>query len=120
MSMVALLRYQSCEACGAAQTLTRYACQACRAPNLRWRDSLGIGIVYSLTVVVRAPSESFRALVPYTLVLVTLDEGPRLMGHGQAHLKIGDRVSAQSFTHDGQSLIMFHRAQEKVENVSRA
>jgi uncharacterized protein len=103
-----VVRYQSCLDCGVAQSLARYACQNCRSPHLQWCDAIGTGTVYALTVVARAPSDSFRALVPYTLVLVTLDEGFRLMAHGHAPLKIGDRVVARTFVHDDKALVIFH------------
>jgi hypothetical protein len=45
--------------------------------------------------------------VPYTLVLMTLDEGFRLMAHGRDRLKIGERVVMQTFMHDGQLLVVF-------------
>jgi hypothetical protein len=43
------------------------------------------------------------------LVLVDLDEGPRLMGHGEAGLAIGDRVAAGTFEHAGQTVLLFRR-----------
>ena len=64
------LRHQQCDSCGAVQTLTRLACMACRSAQLTWKDSLGIGTVYAMTQVHRAPSDEFRAIVPYTLALV--------------------------------------------------
>ena len=102
-----VLRYQRCAECGAAQTLARYACTRCGSTTLHWRDAAGTGIVYATTVIMRAPSDAFRALVPYTLVLVDLDEGPRLMAHAQAGVRIGDRVSADYFTHEGRALVRF-------------
>lgn len=89
-----VLRYQRCDACLAAQTLARHACRQCGATRLSWHASVGRGTVYATTVVTRAPSEAFRALVPYTLVLVDLDEGFRVMAHGSAGLAIGERVAA--------------------------
>lgn len=103
-----VLRYQCCTACGAAQTLARYACTRCGGTALIWRDAAGTGTVYSATVVMRAPSDAFRALVPYTLVLVDLDEGPRLMAHAEAGVRIGDRVRAAFFHHAGTPLARFH------------
>lgn len=103
-----VLRYQSCLDCRASQSLARYACQKCRSSRLEWRDALGSGTVYALSLISRAPSDRFRALLPYTLVLVTLDEGVRVMAHGQAPLKIGDRVVARTFVHDDKPLIIFH------------
>ncbi|MDD2547681.1 MAG: OB-fold domain-containing protein [Burkholderiaceae bacterium] len=102
-----VLRYQRCTSCGTAQTLARYACQHCGAPSLDWHEAQGTGRVQAVTVVGRAPSDSFRALVPYTLVLVQLDEGPRLMAHAQPGVQIGQRVQAGFFVHDQTTLVRF-------------
>ena len=101
------LRYQCCASCGAAQTLTRYSCSRCNGREFDWRVSRGLGTVYAATVVTRAPSDEFRALAPYTLVLVDLDEGFRLMGHAVPSIAIGDRVVADYFTHGERTLIRF-------------
>jgi uncharacterized OB-fold protein len=103
-----VLRYQRCDACGAPQTLARYACRRCGRTSLSWVDSAGSGTVYATTVVTRAPSDEFRALAPYTLVLVDLREGPRVMAHGAAGLAIGDAVEARPLAHAGKHLIIFH------------
>lgn len=102
-----VLRYQHCTTCGGAQTLARYACQHCGATTLAWRDAGGMGTVQAATVVARAPSDEFRPLAPYTLVLVLLDEGARLMAHAQPDVGIGDRVQAAFFEHLGQPLVRF-------------
>lgn len=104
------LRYQACLACGAPQTLARYACRACGGTRLEWRRSAGRGTVHATTVVTRAPSEEFRALAPYTLAIVELDEGPRLMGHAAAGVAIGDRVVAEFFAFGGRNLVRFRPA----------
>lgn len=101
------LRYQACLACGAPQTLARYACRACGSTRLEWRRAAGRGTVYATTTVTRAPSEEFRALAPYTLAIVELDEGPRLMGHAPAGVAIGDRVVAEYFALGGRNLVRF-------------
>ena len=103
-----VLRYQHCTACGGAQTLARYACQHCGERGaLDWRDAAGAATVCAVTEVARAPSDEFRALAPYTLVLVQLDEGPRLMAHATAGVHIGDRVHAGFFDHQGRTLVRF-------------
>lgn len=101
------LRYQACLECGAPQTLARYACRACGSVRLEWRKATGRGTVYATTVVARAPSEEFRALAPYTLAIVELDEGPRLMGHATTGIAIGDRVVAEYFAFGGRNLVRF-------------
>ena len=101
------LRYQSCADCGAAQTLAHYACQHCGGESLAWRTSEGVGVVYAVTEVKRAPSDEYRALAPYTLVIVELDEGARLMGHATPGVAIGQRVRAGFFEHQDRQLIRF-------------
>jgi uncharacterized protein len=104
-----VLRYQRCAACGAAQTLARYACAQCGSTQLQWHEAAGRGMVYATTIVNRAPSDVFRVLVPYTLALVDLDEGFRLLGHGEPGLAIGDLVTAHVFEHAGRRLVSFKR-----------
>jgi len=101
------IRYQACNACGAAQTLARYACRACGSTELQWRTANGAGRVYSVTTVARAPSDEFRPLAPYALAIVELDEGPRLMGHATGDARIGDRVIAEFFDFGERRLIRF-------------
>ncbi|RZT42092.1 Zn-ribbon domain-containing OB-fold protein [Cupriavidus agavae] len=105
-----LLRYQVCETCAAWQPLQRHACGHCGSRQLAWRDSSGLATIHAVTEVFRAPTEAFQALVPYTLVLATLDEGPRVMGHADPGIAIGDRVRASVFHVDGQPLPRFRRA----------
>lgn len=104
------LRYQRCEACGSALTGQRYACTRCGSARLAWCDAAGTGTVYAVSTVHRAPTEALRALVPYTLVLVDLDEGPRMMAHGAPGLAIGERVAAQPMQVGAQPLIRFDRS----------
>ncbi len=101
------LRYQSCADCGAAQTLAHYACQHCGSVALAWRTAAGVGTVYAVTEVKRAPSDEYRPRAPYTLVIVELDEGARLMGHAAPGVAIGQRVRAGFFEHLGRQLIRF-------------
>jgi len=103
------LMYQHCDACGAAQTLAHYACQKCGAELLRWKESKGVGTVHSVTEVGRAPSDAFKALAPYTLAIVSLEEGFNLMAHAQAGLRIQEKVKATYFDHDGRVLVRFVR-----------
>ena len=102
-----VVRYQRCAACGQAQTLARHACQRCGHEDLRWHDAAGTATVRAATVVARAPSDDFRPLAPYTLVIVQLDEGPRLMAHAASGVQIGQRVRAGFFEHHGRTLVRF-------------
>jgi uncharacterized OB-fold protein len=89
------LRWQGCDACGAPQHVARHACVGCGSPRLSWRLARGDGVVWSATVVTRAPSPAFQALAPYTVVLVDLVEGARVMGHAQPGITIGEPVTAR-------------------------
>ena len=106
------LRYQRCGACAAAQLHARAFCVRCGGAHLQWQAARGTGAVYALTCVTRAPSDEFRALAPYVIVLVDLDEGCRMMAHGTPELEIGDRVRAQFFEHGGRHLPRFAKLEE--------
>ena len=102
-----LLRYQRCDDCGRSQSLTRLACMHCGSEHLAWHEATGHGTVVAASVVSRAPSDTFRPLVPYTLVLVELAEGPRVIGHAMPGAAIGDQVKAGTFEHERRSLLRF-------------
>lgn len=73
------LLYQRCEACGKPQFYPRTRCARCHSDRLTWEHSARRGTIHSFTIVHRAPTEAFRADIPYVLVLVDLDEGFRMM-----------------------------------------
>jgi uncharacterized OB-fold protein len=100
-----------CRRCGARLPLAPLACRHCSSESLIWRKSSGIGRVYAVTEVHRAPSPAFRDLVPYLIILVDLEDGVRVMAHGEPGLRIDDRVSASTIIHDGQILPMFLKAE---------
>ena len=75
--------------------------------RLEWHASKGRGTIYAVTVVTRAPSDDFRALAPYTLVLVELDEKSRVMAHAYEAAAIDDRVVATFFKHGDRTLVRF-------------
>ena len=104
------LRYQRCSVCSALQSYPRAYCQHCGAADLEWQLAQGRGTVYACTRVERAPSDEFRALAPYLIVLVDLDEGYRMMAHGAPGLAIGERVGVRFFEHGGRHLPRFERS----------
>ncbi len=103
------IRFQYCTACARAQTFAHDACQYCGSEQLTWNTSTGRGRVHAVTIVARAPSDVFRALAPYTLVVVEMEEGARVMGHAQPGVRIDDLVNAKYFFHQGQTLIRFEK-----------
>lgn len=88
------LRYQRCGACGHAQAGASPFCVRCGQAALSGHEAGGGAQVASVTVVHRAPSEAFRAQVPYTLVLVDADEGFRMLARLRSPqaVAIGQRV----------------------------
>jgi uncharacterized OB-fold protein len=90
------LRYRRCAACSAAIFYPRSICPKCGTPDPAWEVSKGAGRVYACTTVHRAPP-AFADKAPYTILLVDLDEGFRMMGglvaEGGAEISIGDRVT---------------------------
>lgn len=101
------LRYQSCKQCGTAQTLARHACIQCASTDLQWMDACGTGTVKAITEVTRAPTDEFRAIAPYTLAIVELKEGFRLMAHAQAGMVIDQPVEAEFFLLGERKLVRF-------------
>jgi uncharacterized protein len=91
------LRYQHCAACGLANFPPTEHCRQCLSAELRWKQSNGLGEIYSWTVVHRPVTAEFEP--PYAPAIVTLDEGYQMLTNivGVAHedLAIGMPVQVQ-------------------------
>ena len=74
------------------------------ATDLEWAAPSGRGIVYSSTLVRQKPPAA-----DYNVVLVDLDEGPRLMSRvqGLGAVPIGLRVRAQIVQEEGGPVLVF-------------
>lgn len=90
------LLIRRCTACGKHHFPPRHLCPTCWSDALEWTKSAGKGVVYSFTVMHRAPLPAFAQRVPYVVALIDLDEGPRMManilGEEALDTRIGDRV----------------------------
>jgi len=75
------LLIQHCPDCGVHQFFPQAHCRECLSEKLEWVESTGKGTVYSFTVIHRAPSSTFEQDVPYTVALVDLDEGCRMISN---------------------------------------
>jgi uncharacterized OB-fold protein len=73
------LLLQHCADCAHVQYYQQATCRACGRENLVHRAASGRGKVYSFSVVHRAPGPAFKADVPYAVILVELEEGPRMI-----------------------------------------
>jgi uncharacterized OB-fold protein len=67
-----------CLDCGHLQWTPQPACPRCLGERLDWFTCSGNGVLYSSTVVHRSPDQSEHP-VPYTVAVVTLDEGPSML-----------------------------------------
>lgn len=83
-----------CDACGRNFFTPQIACPNCHSERWSWRDSSGLGTIYSKSTVQRAPGPEFE--VPYVLAIVALDEGWTMLSnivHGPPEqVRIGMRV----------------------------
>jgi uncharacterized OB-fold protein len=73
------LLLQHCADCGHVQYYQQAMCRACGGEQLHHRPASGNGKVHSFSVVYRAPGPAFKTEVPYAVLLVELDEGPRMI-----------------------------------------
>ncbi|MNS97509.1 hypothetical protein D3C72_1318440 [compost metagenome] len=93
-----------CQACARHHFYPRVVCPHCGADTLRWTEPSGAGEVYSTTVVRSKAGD-------YTVCLVDLAEGPRLMSRvvdmPADAVRIGLPVRARIDTVDGEPLLVF-------------
>jgi uncharacterized OB-fold protein len=91
-----------CDNCGFTILPNVALCERCGSCAWTPFASTGRGAVYSYTAVHRPPEERFAARVPYVIVLVDLDDGPRIMGvlddvdanHGLVGVRVSVRFRA--------------------------
>lgn len=89
------LRYQRCSGCGHTWFFQRDFCPTCGHAPPATIDAEGGGRLYAATLVHRAPSEEFKTLVPYSIVLVDMREGFRVMGHAEPGLALDGAVRCE-------------------------
>ncbi len=101
--------FQRCEVCRERWYFWREFCPRCGAATPQDHASSGVGSVYAVTVVSRAPTETLRPFLPYCIVLIDMEEGFRMMGHGAPDLAIGERVRARFVDWAKQTVPYFER-----------
>lgn len=103
------LRYQQCTSCTAIVFPLRTLCNGCGGVDLEVRSSAGCGQVYSFTTHHRASHPFFADRVPYTVVLVDLDEGFRVLGGTRAtesEVQVGRAVRAEYLALDDELTVL--------------
>jgi len=85
-----------CVDCGRAHLPPGPVCPHCFSPDLQWRVASGRGTVSSWVLVHKAWLSSFAKELPYNVIQIELEEGPRLtasfIGDGPHRLAVGLRV----------------------------
>ena len=75
------LLVQWCVDCQTAVFYPRADCPSCFSTRLEWRESPGVGTVYSVTIEHKPQNPRMAAMAPYTVALVDLDEGVRVLSN---------------------------------------
>lgn len=70
------LMIRRCSRCKRMFAPLTFDCSACASDSLEWVPSAGAGSIRSWRVVERAPIEGRGGLLPLTIAIVELDEGP--------------------------------------------
>jgi uncharacterized OB-fold protein len=77
------LEVQQCDDCGHWTWPPRPVCSGCHGESLTWRPACGTGEVHGWVVTHQVYAPSLAPLVPFTVVLVRLDEQPDLLVPGR-------------------------------------
>lgn len=90
------LAMQKCRACGHIRYPIQGVCPKCLSEQSEWIDLSGEGEVLSRLVFHQVYHKAFANDVPYNVVLVQLDEGPRMFSNvvvvPNEDVKVGMRV----------------------------
>lgn len=108
------LRLQRCAA-GHLFYHPRQSCPVCGSRDLSWERMSGRGKIYSFSHVnVSFQGSQWESQLPYTVILVDLEEGPRmvsrLVGPDRDQVRVSDSVALNFVEFEGQKLPFFRRA----------
>ena len=73
------LRFQRCASCGTWRHVPRDMCAQCGSFEWEWAKSSGKGKLFSWTTAMQPMLPQFADLVPYSPVVVELEEGVRML-----------------------------------------
>lgn len=68
-----------CDECGATSFPAREFCTNCLSARSSWIQASGLGEVFSFNVMHQVYHPGFAAEVPYAVVVVKLEEGPKMV-----------------------------------------
>ena len=75
------LLFLRCKHCGNAFLPARFECPNCLTPDPVWESASGRGRLISWVVYHKAPDPAFAARVPYTVAVIELEEGARMISN---------------------------------------
>jgi len=75
------LLIQECRDCGKNIFYPKKYCPECRSTDIKWVESFGEGKVYSFSTLYLGVHPKFEENVPYTIAIIELSEGMRLMSN---------------------------------------
>lgn len=73
------LRFQRCSECGSWRHVPRDMCAVCGSFAWEWTRSSGKGKLFSWTTSVQPMMAQFADLIPYSPVVIELEEGVRML-----------------------------------------
>lgn len=85
----------TCEACLHAFYFERSFCPECWGESVTAKQASNFGTVKARTLLHRAPSKRLKDHLPYSVMLVDMDDGITVMGRGDPALLIGERARAE-------------------------
>jgi len=95
------LRLQRCRRSGHYWHPPGEVCPVCQTDEYDWVAASGLGVVHSWTTVHHAAHNVVAPWIPYTILLVDLDEGPRIVslyrGEGEPHIGEVVRVRFEAY-----------------------
>ncbi len=110
------LTFGECVDCERPHFYPRTICPHCNSENIQILEGSGRGEIYTFTTQYRAGHPSLNFSVPYTLVVVEMNEGYRMMadllGVEPQAVQIGSRVVAEIERPAGEYPIVHFRLEE--------
>ena len=83
---------QECAACGNVQHPPEEVCYGCLAMDFQPREASGLGTIHSFIVIHYPVAQILAGSVPYTVVLVSLDDFPSVRVVGNVLNRLPDEV----------------------------
>jgi uncharacterized protein len=92
------LLIKKCAGCASYLAPQREMCYVCGGESLEWAPASGKGTIYSFVFMHQLLHGAFKDEIPYNVITVELEEGPRitsnLVGAADSDIKVGLPVEA--------------------------